>query len=46
MGTNTTTPRLITALKQAFCQTGAPDAVWSDQGPQLISKLFQDFAKE
>ena len=46
MGSNTTTPRLIAALKVSFCQSGAPDIVWSDQGPQLTSKLFRDFAKE
>lgn len=46
MGANTTAPRLITALKQAFCRSGAPDIVWSDQGPQLTSKLFQEFAQE
>ena len=46
MGSNTTTPRLIAALKASFCRSGAPDIVWSDQGPQLTSKLFRDFAKE
>ena len=46
MGSNTTSSRLITALKQAFCRSGAPDIVWSDQGPQLTSKLFQDFARD
>lgn len=46
-GHNTTTPQLITALKKAFCCTGAPDIVWSDQGPQFTSsKVFQDFSKE
>ena len=46
MGHNTTTPRLITALLNAFCRTGAPDIVWSDQGPQFTSKLFQEFSNE
>ena len=46
MGHNTTTPQLITALKKSFCRSGAPDIVWSDQGPQFTSKLFQDFSKE
>ena len=45
MGHNTTTPRLITALLNAFCRSGAPDIVWSDQGPQFTSKMFQDFSK-
>ena len=43
MGHNTTTPRMIVALKQAFCRSGAPDVVWSDQGPQFSSRLFCDF---
>ena len=46
MGNNTTTPRLITTLLNVFCRTGAPDIVWSDQGPQFTSKLFLDFTKE
>ena len=38
MGTNATTPRLLTALKQlTFCRSGTPDIVWSDQGPQFTS---------
>ena len=45
MGNNTTTPQLTNTLSRAFCHTGAPDVVWSDQGPQFISKLFKDFAK-
>ena len=31
MGTNTTTSRLIAALRQAFCRSGVPDVFWSDQ---------------
>ena len=46
MGRNTTTPHLTTTLLKAFCRTGAPDIVWSDQGPQFTSKLFQDFSRE
>ncbi len=46
MGHNTTTPRLITAFKKAFCRSGAPDVVWSNQGPQFTSKTFQDFSRE
>ena len=46
MGRNTTTPRLLIALRQAFCRSGAPDIVWSDQGPQFTSKLFREFATE
>ena len=46
MGRDTTTPRLITALRQAFCRSGAPDVVWSDQGPQFTSRSFRDFSFE
>ena len=46
MGSNTTTPRLVTALKKEFCRSGVPDVLWSDQGPQFTSKLFHDFTTE
>ena len=46
MGQNTTTAHLINTLLGAFCRTGAPDTVWSDQGPQFTSKRYRDFAKE
>ena len=45
MGHNTTTPRLLSALRQSFCRTGVPDIFWSDQGPQFTAKSFQEFAK-
>ena len=46
MGKNTTTSHLITALLDAFIRIGAPDIVWSNQGPQFMSHTFQVFAKE
>ena len=46
MGRDTTVPQLLTALRQAFCRSGAPDIVWSDQGPQFTSRLFREFAAE
>ena len=46
MGHNATAPQLTATLLNAFCRTGAPDVVWSDQGPQFTSKLFNDFSKE
>ena len=46
LGCNTTAPHLITTLLRTFCRPGAPDIVWSDQGPQFTSKLFEDFSKE
>lgn len=45
MGHNTTTPRVISIIKQSFCRTGVPDIFRSDQGPQLTAKMFQDFAR-
>ena len=46
MGNNTTAPQLINTLLRTFCHTGAPDIVWSDQGPQFKSKSFNGFSKE
>ena len=46
MGHDATTPHLLSALKQAFCRSGAPDVIWSDQGPQFTSKVFNDFSRE
>ena len=46
MQQKTTTPRLTAALRSHFCHTGVPNKIWSDQGPQFSSKLFQDFAKQ
>ena len=46
MGKNTTTSHLITALLDVFCRTGAPDVIWSDQGPQFTSHMFQLFSNE
>ena len=46
MGHNTTTSRLIIALLNAFCRTGAPDIIWSDNGTQFIFKLFQQFSND
>ena len=43
---NTRASRLTSALRAIFCRTGVPDTVWSDQGPQFTSKVFQDFAKQ
>ena len=43
MGHNTSTSKVI---RQSFCQTGVPDTLWSDQGPQFTSKQFHDFASQ
>ena len=46
MMTNTTTRKLVSALKLSFCCTGAPDKVWAHQGPQFTSQAFRKFAKQ
>ena len=46
MGKNTTAARLTSALLGVFSRYGAPDIIWSDQGPQFMSQTFQSFAKE
>ena len=43
MGSNTTAPRLVAAVRQSFCHTGIPDIFWTDEGPQFTSKVFHDF---
>ena len=43
MGKDTTTPRLIGALRDHFCRTAAPDLLWSDGGPQFTSHLLANF---
>ena len=32
--------------QMSFCCTGAPDKVWTDQGPQFTSQAFQKFTKQ
>lgn len=46
MDHGTTTPHLITALRQSFCRTAIPDVLWSDGGPQFTSKPFHEFAQQ
>ncbi len=41
---NTTSSRLTSALRAIFCRSGVPDIIWSDQGPQFTSRVFQNFA--
>ena len=40
------TPHLLSALKQVFCRSGSPNVIWSDQGPQFTSKVFNDFSRK
>ena len=46
MGQNTQAHRLITALRQTFCRTAAPDTLWSDGGPQFTANIFKIFATQ
>ena len=46
MNRDTTTPKLITALRQSFCRTAIPDVLWSDGGPQFTCKMFKDFSQQ
>ena len=46
LGHDATASRLLSAMKQVFCRSGIPDVIWSDQGPQFTSRLFQAFASE
>lgn len=46
MGHDTTAPQLNKALIEVFYRTGAPDTVWSNEGPQFTYNLFSDFTKE
>ena len=46
MDHDTTTPKLITAIRQSFCRTAIPDVLWSDGGPQFTSNKFKDFSQQ
>ena len=46
MGHNTTTHKLVSALRQSFCRTAVPDILWSDQGPQFTAHAFRNFARQ
>ena len=43
---NATSRQLIGALRDVFCMSGAPDIIWSDNGPQFSSSRFQQFCRE
>lgn len=46
MKKNTTTPKLIDALRDQFCRTAIPDILWSDEGPQFTSAKLAHFLKD
>ena len=37
---------LVGALRDVFCTSGAPDVIWSDNGPQFSSSRSQQFCRE
>ena len=43
MGKDTTTPKLVAALRDHFCHTAVPDVLWSDGGPQFTSSHLAEF---
>ena len=45
MRQNTTAPATIRALRSIFSRNGVPCVLVSDQGPQFISDLFEQFTK-
>ena len=44
--TQTTSAAIVTSMKSEFARHGIPEEVRSDNGPQVTSTDFQDFAKE
>ena len=43
MGKDTSSARLIEALRNLFCRTAVPDLLWSDRGPQFTSSQLASF---
>jgi transposase InsO family protein len=43
---STTSPTIIRTLKAVFARHGIPETLRSDNGPQFISREFQEFVKE
>ena len=46
MGKDTTTPKLIEALRAHICRTAVPDIMWSDGGPQFTSAKLATFLQD
>ena len=43
MGKDTTTPKLVAALRDHFCHTAVLDLLWLDGGPQFTSSHLAEF---
>ena len=46
MGSDTTFFNTMKVMRDLFCCTAAPDAIWSDGGPQLTSCSFEAFLRD
>lgn len=46
LGQDTTSSKVISALKQVFAEHGLPEKVFSDNGPQFSSGAFSQFAEQ
>ena len=46
MGKSTTAFKVVTALQALFTRFGAPETLWSDNGPQYASREFANFLGE
>ena len=42
----TTTPKIIIALREIFSRFGNPHSLKTDNGPQFVSKEFEEFSRE
>lgn len=42
-GTHAPTHKVINVLRKRFCEKGAPEILWSDNGPQFTAKSFLGF---
>ena len=43
---STTTPKVIMALREIFARFGNPYSLKTDNGPQFVSKEFEEFLRE
>ncbi|PAA50313.1 hypothetical protein BOX15_Mlig015377g3 [Macrostomum lignano] len=44
-GTDASTYKVINVLRRRFCEKGAPEVLWSDNGPQFTAKPFLGFLR-
>ena len=46
LGKEMKTTKVIRKIRNYFVNTGVPDIIWSDGGPQFTSSAFKDFARD